>query len=59
LVGFGLTIVESVVVSVGRVSAVVVVVDELVDVDADEVVAVGATSIALCDTGSTIVNGFF
>jgi hypothetical protein len=55
LIGLGLTIVESVVVSVGRVS--VVVVNEFVDVDADEVDCV-VTSRALCDTGSTIANGF-
>ncbi len=55
MIGLGLTIVESVVVSVGRVS--VVVVNEFVDVDADEVDCV-VTSRALCDTGSTIANGF-
>ena len=57
MTGFELLIVESVVVSDGRVSAVVVVVDEFVDVDADEVAAAD-TSTALCDTGSTIANGF-
>ncbi len=57
-VGFGLTIVESVVVSVGRVSAVVVVVDEFVDVGADELACVGNSTV-LCDTGSMIANGVF
>ncbi len=56
-VSFVGSVVESVVVSVGRVSVVVVIVDDdddglVVEVDAAE------TSKVLCDTGSTIANGF-